>query len=102
MLARDAAEVAAVTEPMILFSQSTVPVDAILMPYTLLPLVPPVVVTEPVPSEDPIVLPNEVPIFTFPASMYIPVQAAFPELSQLMLLIVLFWTELAVVVPAFM
>ena len=83
-------ELAAVMEPIVLFWQSMVPPLAILIPYTLVLVAPPVTVIDPVPDVAPIVFPLVVPIRAAPASISIPVQEAFPEIVQAKFWIVLF------------
>ena len=77
-----AAPFAAVIEPILLFWQLTVPPPEIFMPYILVLVAPPVIVTDPVPVAAPIVLPVLVPTFTSPPAIFIPVHDAAPEFDQ--------------------
>ena len=88
-------------EPILLFWQITVPGLAILIPYTLLPVVVHVTKMEPVPVVAPMVFPVTVPAFTSPWVIFIPIHEPFVELVQSKLLMVLFWILFAVPVPAF-
>ena len=71
-----------VTDPILLFSQSTVLELEILIPITFAPVTPDVTVIDPVPVEDPIILPVEVPILIAPPEISIPVQLAAAEFDQ--------------------
>ena len=74
-----AGELTVVTEPMRLFWQVTVTVLLIFIPLNSAPVAPPVKVIDPVPAEEPMVLPAVVPIFAA-VSVCIPVHEAAPEL----------------------
>ena len=82
--------VARVNDPIMLFSQSTVPVPVMFIAITFVPLAPPVNVTDPVPVAAPKVLPVLVPIFTVPPETDIPVHAAEEEFDQSKFFIILF------------
>jgi hypothetical protein len=69
-------------EPMVLFRQSTVPGLEMSIPNTFEEFVLLVIVTDPVPVEDPMVFPVFVPILTLPPGTLIPVQSGYEELLQ--------------------
>ena len=84
------AALATVTEPIVLFRQSTTSLLAMLKPQKSVAVVLDVNVMEPVPVAAPIVFPVTVPIFaTVTPAMEIPVKSEVPALVQLIFCMVL-------------